>query len=84
VHRRQRLRCGKQPDEPLCINLDATADHPAYCDDKDGATPMYKRGGWGIYPLAYPDRSDGWVNLWVRTLPWATRPSATKCGCNSP
>ena len=49
---------GQRPDEPLCIDLDATLI-TAHCDDKDGAAVTYKKG-WGFHPLlAYLDRGDG-------------------------
>jgi hypothetical protein len=51
-------RGGELPDEPLCIDLDATLV-TAQSDDKDGAAVTYKKG-WGFHPLlAYLDRGDG-------------------------
>ncbi len=49
---------GRRPDDPLCVDLDATLV-TAHSDDKDGAAVTYKKG-WGFHPLlAYLDRGDG-------------------------
>lgn len=51
-------RRGEVPDEPLCIDFDATLLR-AHSDDKDGAAPTYK-GTFGFHPLgAWLDRGDG-------------------------
>jgi hypothetical protein len=49
---------GEPPDEPLCLDFDATLI-TAHSDDKDGAAPTYKRG-FGFHPLGcWLDRGDG-------------------------
>ena len=49
---------GDRPDEPLCIDIDATLI-TAHSDDKHGAASTYKRT-WGFHPLgAWLDRGDG-------------------------
>lgn len=51
-------RDGQTPEEPLCIDFDATLI-TAHCDDKDGAAATYKHG-WGFHPLGcWLDRGDG-------------------------
>ncbi len=49
---------GERPDEPSCIDFDATLI-TAHSDDKDGAAATYKRG-FGFHPLGcWLDRGDG-------------------------
>jgi hypothetical protein len=49
---------GETPNEPLCVDFDATLI-TAHSDDKDGAAATYKRG-WGFHPLgSWLDRGDG-------------------------
>jgi hypothetical protein len=50
--------CGEVPDEPLCLDFDATLLE-VHSDDKDGAAPTYQRG-FGFHPLGcWLDRGDG-------------------------
>ncbi|HZJ05988.1 MAG TPA: IS1380 family transposase [Nocardioidaceae bacterium] len=58
---------GTRPDEPLCIDVDATLI-TAHSDDKDGAGKTYKRT-WGFHPLgAWLDRGDGLGEALAATL----------------